>query len=208
MEEFKNSYLAGCTDYCKIEDVFSCPNIGESNNKEYTKISNDVFKIKDGEMEWTFRCDENKSYLTKFKNGHNPEGSQEYTDENDLAEIYGQLHDWYNSYKDENMEKKSNSHENDKYDSSQDNNQSGSISKNEALKLAQAEGGTYDEELETNILYRYDGICYHEDCFCTYKDKPSYIFTVKLENTERVIGYICVYNDGSLVEWCNPKDNW
>lgn len=205
MEQFKNSYLYICTDNCKIKDVYSCPYVGDSNNAKYTKLSNDEFEIKYDKLAFVFKCDGKKSYMIKYINKSNPEGYQVYTDEESLNEVSAQAHDWYNSYKKELVEKEN---KNNGYDNNQNNEENGSISKNKALKLAQSKGGTYDEELGTNILYTNEGICYHEDCFCTYKDKPSYLFTVKLENTNRVIGYICVYNDGSLVEWYNPNDNW
>ena len=197
MEQFKNSYLYICTDNCRIKDVYSCPYVGDSNNAKYTKLSNDEFEIKYDKLAFVFKCDGKKSYMIKYINKSNPEGYQVYTDEESLNEVSAQAHDWYNSYKKELVEKEN-----------KNNEENGSISKNKALKLAQSKGGTYDEELGTNILYTNEGICYHEDCFCTYKDKQSYLFTVKLENTNRVIGYICVYNDGSLVEWYNPNDNW
>lgn len=214
MEQFKNSCLAGCTDNCRIEDVFSCPYVGDSENAKYTKLLSDEFEIKYNDLAFRFRCDGKKAYLIKYINRSNPKDSQIYTDKDSLSELYGQLHDWYNAWKNENIESKNQNTNNDttnnnKNESTNDDSKDeNTITKEDALELAKAEGGTYDKELGTNIIYKYEGICYHEDCFCTYKDKPSYLFTIKLENTKRVIGYICVYNDGSLVRWYDPRENW
>lgn len=231
INQFKNSYLAGCSDNCKIEDVFSCPYIGDSDDKEYTKVASDEFKIKYDKLAFVFRCDGKKSYLIKYINKSNEEGYQEYTDKESLNEIYGELHDWYNSYKSEMEQSKTNTNNNDqdKYNTNENqqnntqNNNSNSnknenkatISEAQALQLVkqkwESEYSQADDILGTPS-YKYQGICYHEDCNCQYKEKPSYLFSVIIVNEDSSSGthpdYLCVYNDGSLVEFYNPKENW
>ena len=116
--------MAGCSDNCKIEDVFSCPYIGDSDNKATISESQALQLVK---QKW----------------------ESEYSQADDLL-------------------------------------------------------GTPS--------YKYQGMCYHENCNCQYKEKPSYLFSVVIVNEDGSSGthpeYLCVYNDGSLVEFFNPNANW
>ncbi len=227
IKQFKNSYLAGCSDNCKIEEVFSCPYIGDSDNKEYTKVASDEFQIKYDKLAFVFRCDGEKSYLIKYINKSNEEGYQEFTDKESLSEIYAELYDWYNSYKNDATENRANDNNTNqdninenKQNNSQNNNSNSNdnkatISESQALQLVkqkwESEYAQVDDLLGTPS-YKYQGVCYHEDCNCQYKEKPSYLFSVIIVNEDSSSGahpdYLCVYNDGSLVEFFNPKGNW
>lgn len=222
IKQFKNSYLAGCSDNCKIEEVFSCPYIGDSDNKEYTKVASDEFQIKYDKLAFVFRCDGEKSYLIKYINKSNEEGYQEFTDKESLSEIYAELYDWYNSYKNDATENRANDNNTNqdninenKQNNSQNNNSNSNdnkatISESQALQLVkqkwESEYAQVDDLLGTPS-YKYQGVCYHEDCNCQYKEKPSYLFSVVIVNEDGSSGthpdYLCVYNDGSLVEFCN-----
>ena len=98
IEQFKNSYFAYDVDDCTIEDVFSCPDIGDSEVKHYKKIAPDEFEIKYDKLAFIFKCDGEKSSLVKYINRNNEEDNQEHIDRECLDEIYGQLYDCYNNY--------------------------------------------------------------------------------------------------------------
>ena len=99
MEQFKNSYLDICTDYCIIRDIYSCPYIGDSENPIYTKLSKDEFQVKYDKLAFIYRCDGEISSLIKYINKNNPPEYQVSTDQESLWELSFQAHDWYNSWK-------------------------------------------------------------------------------------------------------------
>lgn len=96
--QFKNSYFAYGVDDCTIEDVFSCPDIGDSETKRYIKISSNEFEVKYDKLAFIFKCDGEKSSLIKYINRNNEEDNQEHIDRECLDEIDAQLYDWYYNY--------------------------------------------------------------------------------------------------------------